>query len=420
MNGAPAAQNAPMRKEQPAQANRLRTLAELLVVVVCTLSFVFTVMGIGAGVLGTGAPGTRDFVEYWASGQQLTHHANPYDGSALLPMERAVGLPSGIPPMVMGNAPPALLLVYPLGFLHSRTGEILWSLLLLACLIASVRMIRAIHGAPNNKLHFLAYGFGPALVCLAANQAAMFVLLGLALFLRFYRSRPFLAGAALWFCALKPQLFLPFGLALLAWIITARRYRLLAGAVSALLFSIGAAYVLDPSAWAQYHRMMSASRYDKLSIPCLSIVLRQSISPNTMWLQYVPAAIGCIWALAYFWKHRRAWDWLAHGSLLMLVSVLVAPYTWIVDQAVLMPALLHGIYVTRSRRLLAILAMTSAVLEIAPLRGKALMHSAFYLWTVPTWLAWYLLATRSARRESAGAPPVTVEGVTAVIEAAGS
>ena len=83
MNGAPAAQNAPMRKEQPAQANRLRTLAELLVVAVCTLSFVFTVMGIGAGVLGTAAPGTRDFVEYWASGQQLMHHANPYDGSAL-------------------------------------------------------------------------------------------------------------------------------------------------------------------------------------------------------------------------------------------------------------------------------------------------------------------------------------------------
>jgi hypothetical protein len=176
--------------------------------------------------------------------------------------------------------------------------------------------------------------------------------------------------------------------------------------------------VLDPSAWAQYHRMMTASRYDKLPIPCLSIVLRQSISPNTLWLQYVPAVIGCIWALAYFWKHRRSWDWVHHGSLLMLVSVLVAPYTWIVDQAVLMPALLHGIYVTRSRPLLAILALASAVLEIAPLRGKALMQSAFYLWTVPTWLVWYLLATRSARRQTADAPPVAVERVTAVIEAA--
>ena len=118
MNGAPAALNPPTQREQPAQANRLRTLAEFLVVVVCTLSFIFTVMGIASGVLGRDAAGTRDFVEYWASGQQLSHHANPYDGSALLPMERAVGLPSGIPPMIMGNAPPALPLVYPLGFLH--------------------------------------------------------------------------------------------------------------------------------------------------------------------------------------------------------------------------------------------------------------------------------------------------------------
>jgi hypothetical protein len=418
MNVAPAAPNAPMPKEQPAQTNRLRMLAEFLVVGICTLSFVFTVMAIGSGVLGTAAPGTRDFVEYWASGQQLARHANPYDGSALLPMERVVGLPAGIPPMVMGNAPPALLLVYPLGFLHSRTGEIVWSLLLLLCLIVSVRMVRAAHGSPDSKLHYLGYGFGPALICLAANQAAMFVLLGLALFLRFHRSRPFFAGAALWFCALKPHLFLPLGLVLLAWIITTRRYRLLVGAVSALLLSIGVAYVLDPSAWAQYHRMMSASRYDKLPIPCLSIVLRRSISPGTTWLQYLPAAIGCIWALAFFWKHRREWDWLVHGSPLILVSVLVAPYTWIIDQAVLMPALLHGVYVTRSRTLLAILAMTTAVLEIAPLRGKAPMQSAFYLWTVPTWLVWYLLATRSARRENASAPPVAAERVAMAIEAA--
>ena len=418
MNGAPAAHDAPIRK-QPAQPGKLRIFAEFLLVAGCTLAFVFTVMGIGAGLLGRDAPGTRDFVEYWASGQQLAHHANPYDGTSLLPLERAVGLPAGIPPMVMGNAPPALLLVYPLGFVSSRAGELLWALLLLACLIASVRMVRRIHGAPNDKLHFLGYTFGPALVCLAADQAALFVLLGLALFLRFYRSRSFLAGASLWFCALKPQLFLPFGLVLLAWIITNRRYRVLAGAVTALVVSTGIAYVLDPSAWTQYHQMMSASRYDRLPIPCLSIVLRRSISPGTMWLQYLPAAIGCIWALAYFRKHRRDWDWLEHGSLLTLVSVLVAPYTWIIDQAILVPAILHGVYVTRSRNLLALLALASAVLEVAPLRGFALMQSPFYLWTAPAWLGWYLLATRSSRREGATDPPVAIDATETATEAAG-
>lgn len=414
MNGAPVAQGSPLHEEQAPPPKGLRILAEFLVVSVCTLAFTFTVISIAAGVLGRDAAGTRDFVEYWASGQQLAHHANPYDPSALLPIERAVGLPSGIPPMVMGNAPPALLLVYPLGFVHSRTGELLWSLLLLTCLVASVRMVRTMHGAPANKLHYLGYTFGPALVCLAANQASLFVLLGLVLFLRLHRSSPFLAGASLWFCALKPQLFLPFGLVLLAWILAGRCYKVLAGAVSALLASTGIAFVLDPSAWTQYHRMMAASRYDQLPIPCLSIVLRRSISPNTMWLQYLPAALACAWALAYFWKRRRDWDWLEHGSPLMLVSVMAAPYTWLIDQAVLLPAVLHGVYRTHSRSFLALLALISAVLEIAPFRGLSLLHSPFYIWTAPAWLVWYLFAIRSVQSGRANAQPLMAQAAAQV------
>ena len=385
----------------------LRTIGEFLVVVTCTLAFVFTCLDIGAALAGNGSVGKRDFVEYWASGQQLAHHADPYDGSAILPIENAVGLPVGIPPMVMGNAPPALLLVLPLGFVGPRVGEFLWVLLLILCLTASVRMIRALHNTPQNYLHVLGYSFGPALVCLAAGQVSLLVLLGLALFLCFHRSSPFLAGASLWFCALKPQLFLPFGVVLLAWIVIAKSYKILAGAVSALAVSAIVAFILDPRAWAQYHSMMAASRYDKIPIPCLSSLLRRTVSPDSMWLQYLPAAIGCIWAVDYFRRHRDDWDWTTHGSLLILVSLLVAPYTWLVDQAIVIPALLHGVYVTRSRSMIAILALATAVIEISPHLGMSLIHSNFYIWTVPGWLVWYLLATRSARAEDR--PPQFVE-----------
>jgi hypothetical protein len=148
--------------------------------------------------------------------------------------------------------------------------------------------------------------------------------------------------------------------------------------------------------------MMVASRYDKIPIPCLSIVLRRVISPDTMWLQYLPAVVGCIWAFAYFRKHSDHWDWIEHGSPLILVSVLVAPYTWLIDQAILVPALLHGVYITRSRSLLALLAVATAVTEIAPVLGLKLLHSPFYIWTAPMWLVWYLFATRSARAEPEG------------------
>jgi hypothetical protein len=38
--------------------------------------------------------------------------------------------------------------------------------------------------------------------------------------------------------------------------------------------------------------------------------------------------------------------------------------------------------------------LASATIEIAIFRGIPLLHSAFYLWTTPAWLAWYLCSTR--------------------------
>ena len=298
------------------QRKTLQTIAEVLVVGVCTLAFALTALGICASMLGSHAAGTRDFVEYWASGHQLVHHANPYDGNAILGLEHSAGFPPGIAALIMGNPPPALLLVFPLGYLSPTTGWLLWSLLLLACLVVSVRMVWIMHDRPKNQLHFLGYSFGPALSCLLGGQVSIFVLLGLVLFLRLHRSRPFLAGISLWLCLLKPHLFLPFGLVLLVWIVATRSYNILIGVTVALGISIGIAFILDPSGWMHYGQMMSSTRIDRLPIPSLSITLRRYVSPTSTWLQYLPVALGSVWALAYFRRHRDDWDWMEHGSLL--------------------------------------------------------------------------------------------------------
>jgi hypothetical protein len=243
-------------------------------------------------------------------------------------------------------------------------------------------------------MHLLAYSFAPALSCLFSGQVSIFVLLGMVLFLRLHCNHPFLAGASLWLCLLKPHLFLPFGVVLLGWIFFTRSYRILAGTVVAVAISSIIATILDPQVWLQYVQMMSTERVDRGIIPCLSALLRLYVPPHTLWLQCTPSVLGCIWALCYFLKHRDRWDWMKYGSLLMLVSVFVAPYTWFMDQAVLIPALLHGAYLTRSRTLIAILALMSAAIEIAVLRSVGLLHSAFYAWTAPAWLVWYVIAIR--------------------------
>jgi len=377
-------------------SQHLRAIAEFLVLAVCIVTFAFTAMGIFASMFGRGAAGSRDFVEYWASGHQLAHHGNPYDSDAVLKLERSAGFPSGVPTLVMGNPPSALLLVLPLGILSPLAGELLWELLLLASLVISVQMVWVMNRSPKNLLHLLGYSFAPALSCLLAGQVSLFILLGLVLFLRWHRSHPFLAGASLWLCLLKPHLFLPFGVVLLVWIIFTRNYRIVAGTAFAVAASSALVTILDPQVWTQYAQMMKGARIDRVLMPCVGSLLRFYVPPHTLWLQCLPAGLGCLWAVAYFLKRRDAWNWIENGSLLMLVSVFVAPYTWFMDQAVLIPALLYGVYCTRSRGLIALLALMSAVIEIEILLGLPLLHSFFYLWTAPIFLVWYVFATRTS------------------------
>jgi len=387
----------------------LKTAAELLVVGVCTVALAFTVAGITAHVLTPNSGGQTDFVEYWASGRLLVQHQDPYSAALLLPLERSVHYPKELSAQVMGNPPWSLPLVAPLGFLDINLGKILWFLLSLLCLIGSVRLIWIMCSSPKPSWNVLGYAFGPALVCLLAGQVTIFMLFGFVLFLRFHRSRPFAAGSALWLCMLKPHLFLPFGVVLLVWIVVTRNYKVLAGTGAALAVSSLIATGLDRDVWRQYAAMMRVARLDRAQIPSVSVMLRLSVWPHNLVVQCIPVVLGCVWALYFFRKQRSEWTWLEHGSLLILVSVLVAPYTWLMDQALVIPSLLFAVYLTRSRILIGLLALGSAAMEIAALAGLSMLHSWFFIWTSPGWLIWYLLAKRRGRPREAGGPSQRIE-----------
>jgi len=372
----------------------LRAAATLLFVTVCALAAGFTAGLYSFLLVSPKAPGTRDFIIFWATGQQLAHHDNPYDREALSRMERAAGLPLEYKVGFMRNFPWTLPLVYPLGFMSPRVAWLLWSPLMLACLAVSVRLLWIMYGRPRNRRYLLGLSFGPALLCLLYGQTSLFSLLGLVLFLRLHRTRPFLAGISLWLCALKPHLFLPFGVVLLAWVLVSRSYKILAGVAFAMAASCAITFAIDPLAWNQYAKMASASGLERSFVPCLSYLLRVWLSPHAIWLQYLPAALGCAWALGYYWLRRQAWDWTKNGGPLMLVSILTAPYALIYDQGLLLPALLRGAFLTRSRNLLIALAFLSSLVEVALYRSLA-HPPALYLWTywtAPAWLIWYIVA----------------------------
>jgi len=376
--------------------------ADVVIASASGLALAFTAVFLLAVPMAGNMAGARDFVAYWATGRQLVSHADPYDRVAVMRIEQAAGLPPNAV-LLMRNPPWALPLAYPLGFIGLRVATVLWSLMLIACLVISVRLVWTLHGRPGNYLVWLGYSFPPALICLIMGQTSLLALLGLVLFLRFHRSWPFLAGVSLWLCALKPHLFLPFGVVLLVWALSSRTYRLLAGAAAALAASCVAAYWIDSEAWTRYLRMMRSPAVENEFIPCLSDAVRLWLRPQSTWLQYLPAALCCVWALAYYWPRRRDWDWKTQGSLLMLVSLVAAPYCWLYDQGLAIPALLQAAYLTRSRKLLAALAAISIILDLEFCAFK--ITSPYYLWTAPVWLIWYLLACAATGNKQAPQEP---------------
>ena len=337
----------------------------------------------------------RDFIVYWATGQQLVHHGNPYDPAALNQIEHNAGFSSSAS-YYMRNAPWALTLALPLGFVGPMAASLPWSLLMLGLLVLSVRILWKLFGSPKNSLAWLGYCFPPALWCVLLGQTSIFLLFGLALFLRFHKTRPFAAGAALWLCSIKPHLFLPFALVLLVWIFVARTWRILSGAAAA--FAVGALITtsIDPAAWSQYAYYMRTSVVTHEFTPCFADLLRDSIRPTAEWLAFVPAVVGCLWALAYFWPRRHDWDWLEQGGLLVLVSLLIAPFGWIFDQSLALPAVLWGASRTSSQLLLSALALIYIVVEFQLVHFD--LHSVAWLWTTPAWLIWYLFARASSRK----------------------
>lgn len=378
-----------------------RDFSVFAIALVCALAALFTILFLTTMPFNRAVVARRDFIAYWATGRQLVQHGNPYDPAAIGTLERDAGFTGG-QPYFMRNVPWALPLALPLGYFNPQVAALPWSLLMLALLFASVRMLWSMAARTPEEagsyLDWLGYCFPPALFCVCLGQTSVLVLFGLALFLRLHKLHPFSAGAALWFCSLKPHLFLPFGVVLLVWIVISRSYRILAGALAALAAGSAITAVIAPGAFGQYIHYMRTSVITHEFTACLGDVIRDSLNPAAEWLAFVPAALACAWALVYFWRRRQSWNWLEHGSLLVLVSLFVAPFGWIFDQAIAVPAILVGAARTRSRALLMLMAAMYFAIEVQVNMFE--LHSRAYLWIAPAWVVWYVLARARSERKA--------------------
>jgi hypothetical protein len=295
----------------------------------------------------------NDFVEYWSAGKLFDARANPYSGPMILAIEKSRGFSPG-DPLIMLNPPWIMPLVAPLGLLPAFGALVFWICVCAGCLAASVVLL----GLPekNRGLTFL---FAPVLGSFMMEQSSPFLLLGLSLFLRFQRTRPFLAGASLLLMALKPHLFLVFWVALAGDCLYRRRFAIMAGFAASTICVSGLVMLMVPRIWLDYLDVVRTSSMDRNAYPTLPSVLRAAINVNLVWIALVPSCLALVWGAVYYWRRRQVWDWQRDGMPVLLVSVLTSPYSWVSDEVVLLPPVAYALSASPRRFSMEILMVVN-------------------------------------------------------------
>jgi hypothetical protein len=346
----------------------------------------------------------RDSLAYWAAGNLLLHGKNPYSPAEVFALQQSQGY-SEAKPLVLRTPPWSLWLILPLGVLNSYWAWVFWLLVLLASLLVSMRVCWQLYGdGPRPPTIFLLAGylFAPVAGCLIAGQLGLVLLLGFVAFIALEKRHPYLAGAALLIPFAKPHVLALLWPMLAVWVIVRKKWTVAAGFFSVLIVACFIALIFDPAVFAHYQEMLRQSSIQKEFIPALSGVVRLVFFRRFFWTQFIPVALGFVWSAWYYSKRRQTWDWASDGPALLVVSVLVTPYAWMTDEAILLPAILQGVmwvYSERSRlkwpsQLAVLLFGSLDLLLLLILRAKIPFATGIYFWSSLLWACWYWYARR--------------------------
>lgn len=404
----------PKRTSSGGAASRARIVAITLAVAILVL-----VCGYVAGharVIRANV-GNRDSIQYWASGRLLVEHQNPYDVSAVLSLERneahagETGSAKVRAVQRVFRVPPwGLTFIAPLGLLDPFWAWFAWFVCSVVAIVVSVRLCRDVFepaGRVADNCALAAYLFAPVLACLEAGQIDVFLLLGIVLFLRWESKRPFAAGAALLLPFFKPHLFLLFGIACALWIVARRRWSVLAGFATGLTLFTVAALWLDPGSFAHYRGLVAQEAIGDEFIPGLAGVFRLVVARHYFWVQFIPALAGAVWTIWFWAKHRAEWSWRGHGVLVLLISVLVSPYSWLADEIVLVPVIylsatwIFGGRISKKASVVVVslIALNGVLLLMAVVQVP--LPSGAYVWSGVVWLGWHFAGRKVSRLRAA-------------------
>ena len=341
-----------------------------------------------------------DYVQYWAAGKLALAGENPYSAELLLPLERAAGRRSTATgaageldqAIMMWNPPWTLPLVMPLGWLPARVGQILWFLLGLGCFLATAALLWRVYDGPPSlrwQAFLLTFSFIPTFFALGAGQITPLVLLGLALFARWTAlNRFFWAGLATVLLGIKPHLVYLLWPLMLADAIYLRRFRLiLGGGIGGIALS-AIAWSVNPAIFSLYLTELADRPPAQWVSLTIGSGLRLLLGEGEFGWQFLPVPLGLLFALIWWWQQRHRWHWPEQLPVLMLVSLLTAPYgAWHFDLILgLLPLIARAALLARreSQRplvgfLIAVMVMNLVMLIL----NQFNVSSLAFIWVTP-------------------------------------
>ena len=388
---------------------KTKKFARLLLTVLLLLFLGFLLLSSARSGGGRAFDPKRDIVQYWAAGHLLLSGGNPYAPSP----EELRSLPQASiwiqdTLVITWSLPWTLFFIIPLGFLDYVTASLVYALLTIVLVIACASILWRLYDGPVKRQWLallVAFSFFPTLGALAVGQISPLILTGLVGFLFFERRKQWwLAGACTVLVAIKPHLLYLFWLALLLWIVRQRRWQLLGGGVLAGIIATAIPVLINPAVLGYYLDNWANRPPGQWATPTLGTLLRMLSSKplavnDSLWPLFVPVLLGLLWFIPYWRRHQDAWSWTEQMPLLLLVSFVTAPFGWVLDQVILLPAAIQvAIWVWQDKRLpVRVVALAGYLAINLPPWIMAMRRTDqfWYIWLAPAFLVGYLLVRRT-------------------------
>lgn len=294
--------------------------------------------------LNTAEYAHRDFMSLWGGGRAILMDLDPYDREIWVPLRYDLGSNWGTGDAVNPFPLWTLLVMTPLSSLPIGWGAAIWLTLSQILLAVAILLLSTALGtrrptvAEFALLALGAFTFRGTLVTLGNGQITLVLLAILTLFLVLMkRDHPFTAGFILSFIILKPNPFILFAPLLAFWLLIHKQWRAIAGGLTSLALMLIVSWAVIPGwllNWLTVREKTGTSNRTFM----MPTLWGAATEINVQWAPLLGFvfAVGLTAGLGWYLFTRKDLDISEVVSLAIVGSILITPYAWAYEHALLL------------------------------------------------------------------------------------